>query len=243
MRYPFDGKYGITQSFGVKDPIYTDGYHKGTDYGVPTGTPILSIGEGTVVRTGEDNSAGKYIWIDSNGYRAKYFHLSNIFVQTGQRVAEGQKIAASGNTGLSTGPHLHLQIEVNGIPVNSDSFIKNPSAYISTPETQGIIPETHTIKDGDTFWALEIKYNIPHGLLQQINPQYNARALPIGGTIRLKPEANNRAPENKRVHTIVKDDTFWDLENKYNLSHGTLQQRNPQYDARALPIGATIRID
>lgn len=243
MRYPFEGKYGVTQKFGVKDPIYSGGYHKGTDFGLPSGTPVLSIAQGTVVKTGEDSSAGKYIWIDSNGFRHKYFHLNTIFVQQGQGVAEGAKIGASGSTGLSTGPHLHLQVEVNGVPVDAQNFISNPSAYISQPANAGETPETHTIVSGDTYWDLERAYNIPHGTLQQLNPDKPARALRIGDTIKLKAATSGSTPENKRTHVIIGGDTFWGLETEYGLPHGTLQQRNPQYDARSLPIGATIRID
>lgn len=113
----------ITQLFGGTDfaknnpGIYGRPYHPGVDFGMPTGTKIKSVAPG-VVRDFDntDNYPGCYAWgmwllIDhDNGLSSLYAHLSSIIVKPGQRVGAGEVVALSGNSGISTGPHLHLTI-------------------------------------------------------------------------------------------------------------------------------------
>lgn len=99
----------------------------------------------------------------------------------------------------------------------------------------------HVIASGDTFWGLEERYNIEHGTLQKLNPQLDPRRLAIGTEIILrdKPTPSTAAPET--YYNIVAGDTYWDLENAWQLPHGTLQRLNPGTNARALQIGQRIR--
>lgn len=102
-------------------PIYgTRKFHKGTDIGVPTGTPVHAAADGTViVSTNQPKGAGLYISIDhGNGVVTKYFHNSKLLVKAGDKVKAGQVISYSGNTGASTGPHLHFEFWVNGATVD-----------------------------------------------------------------------------------------------------------------------------
>ena len=86
---------------------------------MPTGTPIISTGHGRVTRVANHRYAGKYIDIDEFGpYSTRFLHLSKILVKKGQQVERGQVIALSGNTGRSTGPHLHYELHIKGRPVN-----------------------------------------------------------------------------------------------------------------------------
>lgn len=116
--------------------------HNGIDIGVPTGTEVIATADGTVshIGTNPNESAGLWIKIDhGNGISSVYMHLSEIKVQNGQVVSQGQVIALSGNTGKSTGPHLHFGISVNGTYVD-------PLLYVSptnrTPEKPQISPDT-----------------------------------------------------------------------------------------------------
>ena len=80
---------------------------------------MLSTGDGRVVRVGNHRFAGRYIDIQHGGqYKTRYLHLSRVLVRKGESVSRGQRIALSGNTGRSTGPHLHFELHVNGRPVN-----------------------------------------------------------------------------------------------------------------------------
>lgn len=94
--------------------------HNGTDFAVPRGTPVYTTGDGVVSRVENHPYAGKYIVIEHSGqYRTRYLHLDRILVRKGQRVSRGERIALSGNTGRSTGPHLHFEFHINGRPVNA----------------------------------------------------------------------------------------------------------------------------
>ena len=94
-------------------------FHKGTDIPVPVGTPVHAAADGKVTAATYSNSAGNMIIIEhSNGVMTKYFHNSELKVRAGDTVSAGDVIALSGNTGRSTGPHLHFEFWVNGAVVN-----------------------------------------------------------------------------------------------------------------------------
>lgn len=100
------------------------GGHKGNDYAAPTGTPTYAAAAGTVVIAGWSNSAGNWVVINhGNGLVTKYMHHSSLCVSTGQYVEKGQQIGYVGSTGQSTGPHLHFQVELNGVAVNPDNYL------------------------------------------------------------------------------------------------------------------------
>ena len=94
--------------------------HNGTDFAVPVGTTILAAGDGVVVKSQYHSLAGNYIVIKhGREYMTRYLHLSKRQVKVGDKVKMGQRIAKSGNTGRSTGPHLHFELIKNGRPVNA----------------------------------------------------------------------------------------------------------------------------
>lgn len=122
MKTPVDGAR-ITSGFGMRfHPIL--GYsrmHKGVDFGVPTGTPVMAAGAGTVAFMGVQSGYGNFVLINhGNGYSTAYGHLSRFApgVRRGAHVRQGQVVAFSGMTGMATGPHLHYEIRVNNVQVN-----------------------------------------------------------------------------------------------------------------------------
>ncbi|WP_445619125.1 peptidoglycan DD-metalloendopeptidase family protein [Kushneria sp. Sum13] len=122
-RYPFKGHYRISSPFNLKRHHPITGRispHKGTDFAMPVGTAVRAPADGRVTRVVSHPLAGKYIVIThDNGYQTRYLHLSRPEVKPGQRVKMGQEIARSGNTGRSTGAHLHYEIIANGSQVNA----------------------------------------------------------------------------------------------------------------------------
>ncbi|WP_461255929.1 peptidoglycan DD-metalloendopeptidase family protein, partial [Treponema sp. R80B11-R83G3] len=114
--YPINRKdirKNITSYYGMrKDPINGSlSFHSGIDLRANTGTPVLASLDGVVSFTGENWLYGKHIIIShSNGYKTMYAHLNAFSVNKGDKVTRGRKIAESGNTGHSTGPHLHFGI-------------------------------------------------------------------------------------------------------------------------------------
>jgi len=117
---PVDNRFPITQKFGENPQLYpgTKG-HNGIDYGLPEGQPVRAAADGQVIRaeldteTAQNPKAGYGLHVriqHSDGSMTIYGHLSNISVRTGQVVSMGEVIGQSGNTGRSTGPHLHFEL-------------------------------------------------------------------------------------------------------------------------------------
>jgi murein DD-endopeptidase MepM/ murein hydrolase activator NlpD len=93
--------------------------HKGIDLAASTGTPVESVGDGTVTYAGNNGGYGKFIKINhGQGFATAYAHLSKIYIKNGARVTQGQLIGAVGTTGTSTGPHLHYEMHKNGSVVH-----------------------------------------------------------------------------------------------------------------------------
>ena len=98
--------------------------HTGIDIGAPTGTPIKAAAGGTVIFSGWKGTLGKLVVVShGNGVQTYYAHCSSLLVSSGQIVSAGQLIAKMGNTGRSTGPHLHFEIRSNGYAINPQSYI------------------------------------------------------------------------------------------------------------------------
>lgn len=96
-------------------------YHKGVDWATPTGTPVYASCGGTVVKAGWGSGYGYVVYINhEDGRQTRYGHLSKVLVSVGQHVKQGERIALSGNTGVSTGPHLHFEILINGVQVDPE---------------------------------------------------------------------------------------------------------------------------
>jgi murein DD-endopeptidase MepM/ murein hydrolase activator NlpD len=160
LRWPLS-KIRITQYFGntefAKSGAYNGSGHNGVDFGIPVGTPVMAALSGTIVETGNTDayagcySYGKWVLIQhANGLSTLYGHLSDIRVSNGQSVSTGDLIGYSGNTGYSTGPHLHFTVFASGavsvrrlgdvksktncanarIPVSAFSGYLNPMDYL-----------------------------------------------------------------------------------------------------------------
>jgi murein DD-endopeptidase MepM/ murein hydrolase activator NlpD len=122
----------VTQRFGCTDvdlepydpTCPTRHFHTGIDLAAPEGTAVYSASVGTV-RTGYDPmGAGDFVSVLVDAHvRVVYCHLSEFRVGSGQQVAPGQLIGLVGATGLATGPHVHLQVDVDGVPVDPASFL------------------------------------------------------------------------------------------------------------------------
>lgn len=116
----------LTSTFGYRNrPTKgASSYHKGVDWGTPVGTPVYASCGGTVAKAGWGSGYGYCIYINHpDGRSTRYGHLSKVLVSAGQQVSQGQKIALSGNTGVSTGPHLHFEILIGGSQVNPLKYV------------------------------------------------------------------------------------------------------------------------
>lgn len=123
----------ITSDFGSRiHPIYNVSlFHSGIDFSASEGTRVQSTGDGIVAFSGYDKGYGQKIIINHGyGYKTIYAHLSKSLVRQGQRVNRGEIIALSGNSGLSTGPHLHYEVQKDNVKVN-------PTAYFFDEKKSG----------------------------------------------------------------------------------------------------------
>lgn len=126
VAHPAPGR-AVTSGFGKRrDPIIgRTAFHAGIDFRTPTGTPVRAPAHGTVVKAGRQGGYGKMVEIKhANGLTTRFAHLSRISVKRGAIVERGQTIGRSGNTGRSTGPHLHYEIRSNGKAVNPMRYLQ-----------------------------------------------------------------------------------------------------------------------
>ena len=131
----------ITDGFGMRfHPILRILLmHEGIDLEAQVGTPVHATGDGTVIYVGRRGGYGNVVEIDNGfGYSTLFGHLSKFLVKDGQKVQRGQVIALSGDTGLSTGPHLHYEVRKNGVHLDPTGFFFNGHQY-NTSQFYGLL--------------------------------------------------------------------------------------------------------
>jgi murein DD-endopeptidase MepM/ murein hydrolase activator NlpD len=102
-------------------------FHEGIDFPAEAGTPVVAAASGKVIEAGTHPQYGKIVAVDhGNGLVSRYAHASEVYVNEGDLVVRGQKVAAVGTTGRSTGPHLHFEVRMNGVPQNPARFLRSP---------------------------------------------------------------------------------------------------------------------
>lgn len=115
----------MASGYGYRlDPVYgTTKFHEGMDFSAPIGTPVFATGKGTVTHAGWQSAYGNMVEIDHGyGYVTRFAHLSKINVRPGQKVERSDKLGEVGNTGKSTGPHLHYEVRLKGVPQNPVNY-------------------------------------------------------------------------------------------------------------------------
>jgi len=139
--YPISGDY-VGSSFGSRlDPIAgVSAFHEGVDFVADPGTQVVASAGGVVISAEYHAQYGNLIEIDhGNEFSTRYAHLSKILVSPGQVVKRGQKIAASGNTGRSTGPHLHFEVRFKGVAQNPARFLHSGAQLaLQTPNAPAV---------------------------------------------------------------------------------------------------------
>jgi murein DD-endopeptidase MepM/ murein hydrolase activator NlpD len=161
MKTPVDGAR-ISSGFGSRfHPIL--GYtrmHKGVDFAVPTGTPVMAAGAGTISFMGWANGYGNFVVINhGDGYSTAYGHLSRFAggLRRGAHLGQGEVFAYSGMTGLATGPHLHYEIRVNGIQVNPLRVKIAEGRLLTGPELRSFLEQRLKMDETLASTPLETK--------------------------------------------------------------------------------------
>ncbi len=127
LRMPLSGEASVTSPFGYRaDPFLGRlALHTGVDLLQPYGAEIRATGAGRVVHAGPMGGYGDMVEIDhGNGLATRYAHMSEILVEEGQEVAQGDVLGRLGSSGRSTGPHLHYEVRVDGEPVDPERFLR-----------------------------------------------------------------------------------------------------------------------
>lgn len=117
----------VTSDFGSRRSPFTlaPDFHEGIDIAAQWGTPIMAVADGVVTFAGYRGGLGKAVIIDHGfGVKTYYGHTSEFFVTEGQKITRGAKIALVGSTGHSTGPHLHYEVHVDGVPVDPMKYVQ-----------------------------------------------------------------------------------------------------------------------
>jgi murein DD-endopeptidase MepM/ murein hydrolase activator NlpD len=123
----------INDGFGVRmHPIlHVRQMHEGIDFTTDVGTPVFATGDGVIDFVGNKEGFGLMVEIDHGfGYVTVYGHLSRTLVREGQKITRGKEIALSGNSGLSTGPHVHYEVHHDGVALNPDGFFFGNLGFI-----------------------------------------------------------------------------------------------------------------
>jgi len=118
----------VTSHFGWRDSPHGGGTkrHAGLDVAAPIGTPIVAAADGHVIFAAYNKAYGNVMVVDHGyGLTSKYAHCSKFVAQPGDRVKRGELIARVGNTGRSTGPHLHFEVREDGVPTNPLKFLRS----------------------------------------------------------------------------------------------------------------------
>lgn len=201
----------ITSEFG---PRWTR-WHYGTDLDLETGDSVISAFDGVVRITAYDGSGyGNYVLVRHyNGLETLYAHLKEFKSQVGDPVKAGDLIGLGGNTGRSTGPHLHFEVRYQGYPINPIEVYDFPrqtirnKRFIISPETfyyinRGRVPATssvlsgqrtryrksylHSVRPGDTLYNISIKYGVSVNQLKKLNRMRNSSDLRAGTKLRIR---------------------------------------------------------
>lgn len=127
----------VTSGYGSRHhPITgTETRHTGVDYGADIGTPVLAVGDGTVREASSSKTAGTFLKLThADGWESWYLHLNDIAVKKGDTVKQGNLIAHTGNTGASTGPHLHFELRIINIALDPRRTVPVPTLALSPRE-------------------------------------------------------------------------------------------------------------
>ncbi len=153
MRIPFEGEFPISQRFGEKITDPTG--HKGIDYALYYGTPVLAALDGKVIRTAHLTSGyGTHVVLEhEGGLQTVYAHLSSVSVSIGMAVREGEELGRSGNSGNSTGAHLHFEVRRLGVPVDPEELLC-PAVSAQPGSRRVCVPELYVRSGPGTNYTI-----------------------------------------------------------------------------------------
>jgi LysM repeat protein len=195
--FPVEGV--ITDVYGTRS-----GTHKGMDIGGDIGSPVYAAADGIVSKSYYSESYGHVVFVShGNGYETVYAHLQDRGVSENQRVAKGDVIGSVGNTGRSTGAHLHFEVHKGKWTLDKLNAI-DPFELFGDGEVGQLV----FAKEQDPYQTIEVS----------VNPNQ----LPVHRT----DQERNGVTEPHIIHTVKKNETLWGISNQYGLSVEEVKERN-----------------
>ncbi|WP_325051981.1 peptidoglycan DD-metalloendopeptidase family protein [Streptomyces triticagri] len=191
------GRARVTTAY-KKPGAWAAGFHTGVDFAVPTGTPVVAVGPGSVVVAGNQGAYGNCVIVGmTDGKYTLYAHLSRIEVKVGQKVTGGHRLGLSGATGNVTGPHLHFEARTT----NTYNGHTDPLAYLAAHGVGGTgkpakapakkAAGTYTVKAGDTLGAIaaaQLGNAARHPEIAALNGIADPNLIKVGQKLKLPPK-------------------------------------------------------
>lgn len=215
----------ITDQFGTRD-----GKHKGLDIAAPEGEAVAAAADGTVSKSYQSESYGHVIFIKhDNGYETVYAHLSKRLKKEKERVKKGEQIGIIGNTGISTGTHLHFEMHhgswtedkryaINPLTVLREEAFQQNSVHVH--QNTGTMSGAVTVQKGDTLWKISKDSGISIEEIMRINGLKHSK-LKAGQTLRLHDDEPKTG-----TYVVQKGDTLHHIAEKMGVTVRHLKEWN-----------------
>lgn len=258
--------YGITSKFGRRTNPF-NGQQVGYHYGLDIATwninrkDIRSVLPGQVTYAGYNKGGfGYYVKVQHEGVETLYAHMAEQpIVKSGDKVSAGQKLGIIGSTGNSTGPHLHLEVSVNGTRIDPeplmnvvmDNRVPEQSKPVQ-PSGSSAIATTYTVKSGDTVSEIAKKHNLSIQEIVKLNNMKNANIIHVGQKIIVSEEVVNNPTINNGVennvqndsanlasYTVKSGDTLWSIATGHKLTVAKLKELN-KLDTNIIYVGQKL---
>ena len=209
---PVNGK--ITDTFGTRN-----GNHKGVDIAAPEGEEIVSVSEGKVTKSYYSDSYGHVVFIEHpEGYETVYAHLSKRNVSEGETIKKGQPVGIIGNTGISTGTHLHFELH-KGEWTYDKTHALDPLFVFGSPDSNDSnVASDHTHEPTDSVNS-EQSSNVSEEKKQTIMTEVQSSSVE-------KSEDHQVEKEQQKVVKVTKGDTLWGISQTFKVTIKSLQEWN-----------------
>jgi LysM repeat protein len=195
--FPVEGV--ITDLYGTRS-----GHHKGVDIGGDIGSPVYAAAGGIVSKSYFSESYGHVVFIiHDNGYETVYAHLNDRGVLENQRVAQGERIGSVGNTGRSTGAHLHFEVHKGKWTLDKLNAV-NPFELFG----EGEIGQLVFAKEHDPYQTMDVSVNLEKVPDQETN------------------DIKENVTESRIIHTVKKNETLWGISKQYGKTVEELKKEN-----------------
>ncbi|WP_034758257.1 peptidoglycan DD-metalloendopeptidase family protein [Rossellomorea vietnamensis] len=255
--WTFPVKGMITDSYGTRS-----GSHKGMDIGGDIGSPVYSVAKGKVIKSYLSDSYGHVVFIrHENGYETVYAHLQSRLVDENQEVAQGQQLGRLGNTGRSTGAHLHFEVHRGEWTIDKENAVdpyrvfgqgevgqlvfakeKDPFQAVGvsgTPESlpkESVVEGVHIVHKGETLWGISRQYGMSVEVIMKKN-ELKSSVLKVNQRLMIP----GSSPKGQYV--VKQGDTLYSISKAQGIDMDELVSRNDLNPASAIYPRQVLKVN